>query len=256
MLVTKNNSILVRNRNLGFGLKFNGIDQYALGGKIQGFDLINPADDRTVSFWINIEPKSGNNGIIRIGNSSSLSFYVEQNGLSNIIFRFLKDAGTGWGIVTRTPFPMYSLIHVIIVKVGLNATDARLYLNGQPFEFNVTHNLLTEDSVMRSSSQVELGRYSAGSIIKAMYANLTIFDYALTEEQVKLLYRVQGRVPKSMSPILDLDFNHNNGKIIKDKSINSNDFTLQNYTDAEVGIPNQATNTAWVDAYTNKPITV
>lgn len=148
------------------------------------------------------------------------------------------------------------IMHIAASTDGnVNTSGIKLYANGVKLgAFDNSINTLVDGTVI-SSIETDLGFETGGYIFSFLY-----FNTQLSDADILSLNILENRPVGSILSSLErrYDFREKNGLVLNDLYNGSNNGTLLHYTNAETassGQP-QSGNTAWVDAYTQLPITV
>lgn len=269
-------AVRATNRNLNYGLKFNSAStQY---GYLSTFpsDMFRPPNGapgtNPLKAWtIIVHLDSASDTVEQIFSPNKNGAFTEHWGFyaskSTANFSYRNSA---WGqqSVSVTGVGIIKNIVYMFNPIG-NATNQALTIYGNGVLGTVYPVGAQEQYHWTGSSAAYPNGFSIGRGVYAPspttfeYCNaslhdIKIFNRALTEgERVMQLSSVAQLMPSIASNcVAHWKFDNINGKILTD-SVGGYDITLTNFTDTETasnGSP-QSGNTAWVDAYTNLPIT-
>lgn len=157
-----------------------GQSAYFDGGLPGVFDMdtATQASDFSICFWANLDSIVNYAGIIKIGD------YLIHNWDMPDYFYLLAEKGgiTTSRICYRTPIlPVGQFVHFAIV---FNPDSIEMYCNGLKMEYYTQ----SGSPYGGKSGKLEIGA-SGTSRYRGYFDDLKVFDKALTEEEVKLVYK-------------------------------------------------------------------
>lgn len=168
-----------RNGKLNASLNFDGVDDYV---DIASEALITN-NSYTIAGWINLADLMSSDGIIFANSSNSGDQIIDSIGI--------KNAQLGWNYISSgayragstKSFSIGQWGHFVFVSDGGRAGTTKIYINGK-------EDTITSTDFWRTGDRVQIGARTSGTPIyfNGQIDDVRIYNYALTEEQIKLLY--------------------------------------------------------------------
>jgi hypothetical protein len=180
-----------------YSMSFDGTEYIDLGS---GFTTTNQF---TISAWINPNNLTSSGYGYLLGNNSvnGTGFSLDEGGGAAGAGKFYLYTGTGSiSVISTTPLTINNWFYVVFVcdkTVGTKG-EIKFYLNGS---LDKTTTLSNQD--LNSLTSLEYIGYSPSHYINAKLDQVAIFDYALSETQVKYLYNnnAGGSTPNPQNPM-------------------------------------------------------
>ena len=273
-------------------LSFGGVNQYGDAGVNP--NVLNAIDfdtNFTISCFVYLPSTATGNQII-FGVYTNNPDEVGQNGVFNLILHengnryalqafFLQQSNEAFR-TQRTDHVLQKgrLYHITLLKTAivnpsspLSTGYFRILVNNQELTITSTFGSGGFISTIKdSSSKVFIGGFNtvwASSYSSLGINNLVVVSSPTPDAEIQQIHRYGGLLPESTHAscvahyaagsygqvVQDLVTDYNQAKIDAGlPTLTAYPATLQNFTDAEVGIPNQSTNTAYLDFYDRTPI--
>ncbi len=174
-----------------YSLDFNGTDELIdLGSDTS----LNIGGDLTISAWVYVDAHKNFNFIIsKFTDASNRNYELYVRNEANVTFVSNSDSTN-----STTTIPINTWTHVAVtVQSGVT--------NGTKFYFNGTLDTTTgTTTVVSQTNATTIGRRSTGSYnFNGKISNVSIFDYTLSESQIKYLYNnnAGGSTPNPQNPM-------------------------------------------------------
>lgn len=255
--------MLICGRNLLSSLKFDSsLNQYGVISEASDLD-ISMSGNSTWSIWLTLtEADLSGAQILYLAKAGGVQIYnfgIHTTG--HFLFQVYEPSSGGRIIILSSQVPKTNqLYHIYISKNGLDANNLIFKVNNIDEKSIVQNNLTSTDHTSVGGLVVGGSYNSAVSQYTGSY-NSYIHSFAfwkndgLTDSDCSALYKCGGFISAYLStPTIYIPFYEKNGQTAY-STINSRNMSLNNYTDAEVGIGTngQADNTAWCNPYTLQP---
>ncbi len=248
---SKNLRVLLE-RSYRNGLTFDGVNDVVLVTSSASLEITG--NDCTISFAIKSNTTAGVQQILSKGSASQRLYSVA---IDNNKIGFAYGNGfTLFDFLVYIPFTDTTQInHVVLVKDGNDANNARCYVNGALVAHTVFFNTLTPP-LLPNTHNLQIGDHPIGYFtgvapFNGIIYDLKIFNTALTATEATQLYNTRSEIiPIGVigNCVLDMRFNEKENFTAYDTSGNVNNGTLTNYTvgDVTLGVTNK-----WVDEFGN-----
>ena len=178
-----------------YSIDFNGSSD-----KIEAQDASNEFGFSNNSFslsaWVFIDSVSTQNGIIAKrnigGNASNKMWYFEINTSSQLRFLWYTSSSSSNTSSTDT-IPLNTWTHVVITNNGAGANGLTFYINGTEDSGGSKTGPSSASSIQQTGTPLWVG--ARGGNTTAQYTNgkigqVTVFDYALSIDQITYLYNL------------------------------------------------------------------
>jgi hypothetical protein len=264
--ILKNDNRVLLNGHLGYGLKFDGFDDFVAVPNIPAYQFAVNADMCLSVFFYpstnpNTRPTLISSRQIGGGNKGYALFLVNNTTSYDMDFVF-DDPDNTSRIQIRTtgsPIMLNRINHVLINKKNssANANNIDMYVNGYLIDKTIISNTLVNNGNPWAAS-FDFGRDLGNSVLfnsyfKGYIFTASVFDRALTDDEIADLYINEGEIPATATSdyVALFPFDEKRNFNLIDESSSNNTGTLTGYSAGDVayGIFN-----SWVDAYTLAPI--
>ena len=241
-------------------LAFDGVDQYASAGVNPNVELSD--QDFAISlFFFKDSSKSGVHNIVTMrDDSANGAFQLALLGTD----LFFSVFGNSNSAVAQTQDNNWN--HVVAIRQG---NQSRIYVN----VIQSSDTGVISSGVKSMTQNLEFGReaWRNQSFFKGAVGHISFFNRALIEPEISYIHRYGGLLPQSThAPCVAHYRTRTSGKVIDDlvedynpakvaagvPTLTAYPANLINFTDAQVGIPNQSSNTAYLDFYDKTPIII
>ena len=150
--------------------------------------IVSGLNDFTIATWINPSTMATWARIFDFGNGTNTNMFLTLRASSNNQPRFAirvngsseqqLTAGSGFTLSANTWY------HIAITKSG---NTARMYLNGRLAATNTSMTFNPSDMGVTTNNWIGRSQYSADPYLNGMVDEFSIYDYALSEEEIKAL---------------------------------------------------------------------
>lgn len=201
--------------NLGYGLDFDGVDEYA---DIQNVSLVYPpAQAFTIECWVFMQQDPDNvNNFLSLRDSSittvARSSRIRAQDRDNMMFLDVEDInGNRFSMLNAGRRPFTSNIgnwynrfnHLVYIKDNL--TTGRMYWNGEQIATTSTSSL--NSNIVLNFAYLGTGREAIQVYQKfSQTFYVRMYETALSSSQITQAYKF-GKKPTGTNPIIDFDFN-------------------------------------------------
>ena len=150
--------------------------------------IVSDLGDFTIATWINPSTMATWARIFDLGNGTNTNMFLTLRASSNNQPRFAirvngsseqqLTAGSGFTLSANTWY------HIAITKSG---NTGRMYLNGRLAATNTNMTFSPKDMGITNNNWIGRSQYSADPYLNGIVDDFSIYDYALTEEEIKAL---------------------------------------------------------------------
>ena len=186
-------------------LTFDGVDDEVVVGD---HPFLGLKEEMTLSAWVRTKHTGTDQSILSKNNAYYMNLYRGSNGAR---IRVGLSIGGSWQTLTSpsTPsIPENTWAHIACSYDGVNL---RIYLNGE----EIATKAVTGD-ITTNGKDLEIGTLWNGNRMNGDIDHITIFDTALDEAEIELLYTGEWLNPVVPDPVIDFRFEEGSGSTTVD----------------------------------------
>lgn len=254
-------------------LSLNGVDQYADAGVQQNLlNAINYDKNWSGSLCFETTYQTSFRYIFSLHDNKSTPYGMYLYTVGDDLTVAFGNSQTTRKTV-KTKIPLDSLINALI-NYNASTQTFEVFINGVYSSLSLLKNDTITGDVYTQTPRFLIAKaenaFGTTSYTKANLNHVAFFNRTLTEPEIKSIHRYGGLLPESTHAACVAHYaTLTNGQVMPDLVANYNpakvaaglpaltacDAALVSFSDAQVGIPNQSTNTAYLDFYDKTPIT-